>query len=64
MDIVGYHTLINLLINHTKNNFVEYRQFNFNLNFNFVLLLKQLFCSDFFHFLFHAIKNFFFHSIV
>ena len=27
MDIVDYHIFINLLVNHIKMNFVEYRQF-------------------------------------
>ena len=45
MDIVDYQIFVNLLVNHIKNGFVEYRQFLFNFRSNqnsfFLLILFE-----------------------
>ena len=53
MDIVHYHIFINLLVNHIKNNFIEYREF--------VLIFAIVRTAILFRylFLFHTKKNFF-----
>ena len=58
MDIVDYHIFINLLVNHIKNNFIEYREF--------VLIFAIVRTAILFRylFLFHTKKKFLIRNII